>query len=68
MSFDKTGFHCSQLQQTTLIKEMCLCKENHILFLKNPYKFKGFAGFWTCGWHLDERGVRSGHCGLVLPL
>jgi len=26
--------HCSLLQQTTLIKEMGLCKENHILFWK----------------------------------
>jgi len=31
------------LQQAVLIKEMGLCKENHILFLKNLYKLKGFV-------------------------
>jgi len=33
-------FHCSNLHQTTLITEMGLRKENHILFFYNTYEFE----------------------------
>ena len=35
-------FHCSFLQQTTLIKEMGLCRESNFI-LKNQYEFKAFG-------------------------
>jgi len=36
-------FHSGLLQQATLIKELGLCNENHILFFLNLYEFKRFG-------------------------
>jgi len=51
MRFDEAGYHltaCSHLAysrraDTTLIKEMGLCKNNHIQFKKNLYEFEGLG-------------------------
>jgi len=52
ISFDKTGyklyFYVNHLQQATLINEMDMCKEKHILFLKICMSLKVFrlTGWW----------------------
>ena len=59
-------FHCSGLYQMTLIMEMGLCKENHILFFKNLYEFEYLE--LTDPWKSLQQKDRQRSLGILLKL